>query len=154
MAIITELAHSAYRCKDIDASLAFYKLLGIHESFRLFRDDGSLMLIYLHVVGDRFIELFPGGVAQDPAQKPSYMHLCLATDNIRQMVETVRAAGVKVDTEVKLGLDGNEQAWIKDPDGNPLELMQLSDESPQRRIARGLSAINPATQGDRAKRFA
>jgi hypothetical protein len=36
-----------------------------------------------------------------------------------------------------MGLDFNTQAWVKDPDGNPIELMQLAPESPQRAIADG-----------------
>ena len=46
------------------------------------------------------------------------------------------AAGVVIDREPKLGLDHNWQAWISDPDGNKIELMQLAEDSPQRRVAR------------------
>jgi lactoylglutathione lyase len=65
------------------------------------------------------------------------MHLCLLTDDLHAEVERLRANGVQIDIEPKLGLDHNWQAWVKDPDGNPIELMQLSEESPQRRVARG-----------------
>jgi hypothetical protein len=36
-----------------------------------------------------------------------------------------------------VGLDHNWQAWIRDPDGNTIELMELVQESPQRQAARG-----------------
>jgi len=137
---ILDIGHPAYGCSDLDAAIAFYDLLGIKESFRLLNDDGEIRLIYLHVAGDRFIELFPGGPAPEnraPVSEQSYRHLCLVTDDIGGMVEHLRSNGVMIDTEPKVGLDFNTQAWVKDPDGNPIELMQLAGESPQRAIADG-----------------
>ncbi len=140
--MITDLAHTALRVHDVEKSLAFYANLGIHEAFRFQRDDGSLMLIYLHVGGDRFLELFPGG-PKPPAelsldmQTNSFYHLCLATDDIHAEVEKLQAFGATIFREIKQGRDGNLQAWTYDPDGNPIELMQLSPESPQWKIARG-----------------
>ena len=46
--------------------------------------------------------------------------------------------------EPKLGLDHNLQAWIKDPDGNAIELMQITPESPQRAVADGREPVIPA----------
>jgi lactoylglutathione lyase len=42
---------------------------------------------------------------------------------------------VTIHGEPKMGLDGNLQAWIRDPDGNVIELMQIADASPQWRAA-------------------
>lgn len=137
--MITDLGHTAIRCHDLDKSLEFYALLGIHEAFRLQRDDGSLMLVYLHVGGDRFLELFPNGPAPDaPGTRPtgSFFHLCLISDDIDADVAHLRANGVPITAEIKQGKDNNLQAWTYDPDNNPIELMQLSPESPQWRIAR------------------
>lgn len=138
MAKIVDLGHPAFACHDLDASLAFYGKLGIHESFRLMREDGSLMLIYLHIADDRFIEVFPNGPsAEEAAGKQSFMHICLAVDDIVTFVEEIRAQGIAIDTEPKMGLDFNIQAWITDPDGNKIELMQYSPESPQIAIRNG-----------------
>lgn len=132
--MITDLGHTAFRCHDLEKSLAFYALLGIEEAFRLHRDDGSLMLIYLHVGGDRFLELFPNG--PEPAEPTgSFFHLCLLTDDIQATVASLQANGVAIERAIKQGKDHNLQAWIRDPDGNPIELMQISQESPQWRIA-------------------
>ena len=135
--MITDLGHAAFAAHDLQRSLDFYALLGIHEAFRLHRDDNSLMLVYLHVAGDRFIEVFPNG--PDPALRHpgSFMHLCLISDDIQGMVDHLRAAGVTITRDVVMGLDRNLQAWTTDPDGNAIELMQLADDSPQRRVARG-----------------
>lgn len=120
----------------MEATLDFYRKLGISEAFRLHRVDGSLMLVYLHVADDRFIELFPGGPDPGTGAKSSFMHICLRSDDIEADVERLRDAGVAIDVDVKTGLDHNLQAWIADLDGNKIELMQLVEESPQRRVAR------------------
>ena len=135
--MITDLGHAAFAAHDLDRSLAFYALLGIREAFRLHRPDGSLILVYLHVAGDRFIEVFPNGPVPNSQPAGSFKHLCLLTDDIHAMVERLRQADVTIDREVKVGLDGNQQAWVTDPDGNAIELMQLVEDSPQRRVARG-----------------
>ena len=134
--MITDLGHAAFAAHDLERTLAFYALLGIRESFRLHHADGSLMLVYLHVAGDRFIEVFPDGPPPDPHRTGSFMHLCLIADDLHATVEHLRAAGVAIEREPKVGLDHNWQAWVRDPDGNQIELMQLVEESPQRRVAR------------------
>jgi catechol 2,3-dioxygenase-like lactoylglutathione lyase family enzyme len=57
-------------------------------------------------------------------------------EDIRAVCEHLRTEGVTLDREPVVGLDGNWQAWVKDPDGNAIELMQLSEDAPQRRAAR------------------
>jgi lactoylglutathione lyase len=135
--LITDLAHIAFAVQDVPATLAFYAKLGIHEAFRLNNDDGSLMLAYLHICGDRFVEIFPGGPKPDPTRRGNFMHLCLAVDDLHAVVARLRATGIAIDAEPKIGKDRNLQAWIRDPDGNAIELMQMVEESPQRRVARG-----------------
>jgi lactoylglutathione lyase len=135
--VITDIGHAAFAAHDLERALAFYALLGIRESFRLHHEDGSLMLIYLHVAGDRFIEVFPNGPPPDPNRKGSFMHLCLLTDDLHAAVAQLRESGIAIEREPKVGLDHNWQAWIRDPDGNPIELMQLVEDSAQRQAARG-----------------
>jgi lactoylglutathione lyase len=141
--MITDLGHPAFAAHDVDATLSFYGILGIEEAFRLHREDGSLMLVYLHVSGDRFVEVFPGGPAPDPDREQSFRHICLLTDDIKGAVERLRENGAPIDSEPLLGLDGNLQAWTHDPDGNQIELMQLSEESPQRLTAHSAESDEP-----------
>ncbi len=142
---VTDIGHAAYACYDLDAALRFYALLGLHESFRLNHDDGSPWLVYVHVAGDRFIELFTDGPAPDARPRPgSYKHLCLLVDDLAAVVEDLRAKGVAIDREPKRGRDGNLQAWISDPDGNAIELMQIVPESPQGAVAAGRAPSLPA----------
>lgn len=134
--MITDVGHPAFRAYDLDETLTFYKKLGLSESFRLNHADGSVMLVYLHVSGDRFLEIFPNGPEPDPNGVHNFHHLCLLTDNLTGMVERLRKQDVAIQQEPKMGLDHNLQAWIRDPEGNDIELMELSEESPQRKVAR------------------
>ena len=138
--MIADIGHLAFAAHDLDRSLAFYAKLGLRESFRLHHEDGALMLVYLQVRGDRFIEVLPDGPAPDPNRRGSFMHLCLLVDDLRGTIEGLQKEGVTLEQEPKVGLDHNWQAWIRDPDGNPIELMQLVETSPQRRAARGEEA--------------
>ena len=134
--MITDLGHAAFAAHDVEKTLEFYALLGVREAFRLDHDDGSLMLVYLHIAGDRFVEMFPGGSPPDPEYVQSFMHVCLLTEDIHAVCEHLRTEGVTLDREPVVGVDGNWQAWVKDPDGNDIELVQLSEDSPQRKAAR------------------
>lgn len=143
---IYDVGHPAYGVLDVDASLAFYATLGIHEGFRLLKDDGSIRLIYLHVAGERFIELFPGGpesADRGPATSRSYRHLCLLTDDIEAEVVRLTEAGIVFDTPIKFGSFQNKQAWLSDPDGNSIELMQVEPDSAQGLIGSGQQKTYP-----------
>lgn len=135
--MFVDLGHIAIAANDLTVSLAFYRTLGLPESFRLHRDDGSLMLVYVHIGGDRFLEIFPNGPEPDIDRVQSFRHICLVSDDLKGDVERIRALGITIDREPVLGKDGNWQAWTKDPDGNAIEMMQLSEDSPQRRIGTG-----------------
>ncbi|CAN5139961.1 hypothetical protein BH10PSE9_BH10PSE9_02550 [soil metagenome] len=41
------------------------------------------------------------------------------------------AQGIRFIIQLKTGADRNRQAWIEDPDGNRLELMQMAPDSMQ-----------------------
>ena len=144
--MITDLGHPAFAVHDVDETLSFYEILGIEEAFRLHHDNGSLMLVYLHVSGDRFIEIFPGGPPPDPDREQSFEHICLLTDDLNAAVERLRENGAPIDREPVVGLDGNLQAWTRDPDGNEIELMQLSEGSPQRQATRSTETTGIGSQ--------
>ena len=48
-------------------------------------------------------------------------------DVLRQLDER----GVALSRPLKLGPDGNRQAWIEDPDGNRIELMEMAADGLQ-----------------------
>ena len=129
----TSIGHVAIRARDLDSVVAFYtEKLGLAEMFRLNQDDGSLMLAYLRLTDDQYIEIFPNGVGEAPARNAvGFTHLCLAVSDLEATVAALEAAGVTIDIALKTGKDGNRQAWISDPEGNRIELMEMASDSLQ-----------------------
>jgi lactoylglutathione lyase len=130
---ITSIGHVAIRVKDIDRSLDFYvNKLGFREMFRLDR-DGRLWIVYLRITDDQYLELFPEGVGDrsPDAEAVGLNHVCLAVDDIDSVIAQLDANGVPLTRPKKVAVDRNAQAWIEDPDGNRLELMQLAPDAMQ-----------------------
>lgn len=131
------LAHAALYCRDVEASADFYtRVLGLTRLFTQNRPDGSLFYIYLHAGSHTFLELFPLADApiegaHAPAPRLGIAHLCLSVDDINAAAEKITAAGWSLDSPPKKGMDGNWQLWIKDPDGTPLEIMQMMPDCKQ-----------------------
>ncbi len=138
---ITSIGHVAVRVADIDRSLAFYTgRLGFPEMLRLHRDDGSLWLVYLRITDEQYLELFPdarGGRA--PAEDANGLnHLCLTVDDIEAVIGRLAERGIPLLRPLKRGADGNRQAWIEDPDGNRIELMEMAPDGLQARAVQRL----------------
>ncbi|MCS7201385.1 MAG: VOC family protein [Dictyoglomus sp.] len=130
--MIKGIGHIALEVSDLEKSLNFYeKVLGFKKLFNL-EKDGKLILVYLKIAEDQYLELFP---KKEIVQKENqnFMHICLITDNIFETVEKIKSKGWHIDIEPSLGIDGNYQAWIRDPDGNKIEIMQMLPDSLQKR---------------------
>jgi len=128
------IGHYAIRTRDIDQSLHFYKeILGFQEAFRLNDEKGDPWIIYLFIVPGQFIELFLNGkVPQDHSSEViGITHICLEVANADQACELLRSKGAPIDKEVAFGRSQAKQFWTHDPDGNPIELMELPPESQQ-----------------------
>ncbi|HEX5795871.1 MAG TPA: VOC family protein, partial [Geminicoccaceae bacterium] len=67
-------------------------------------------------------------------------HFCLGVDDIDVVVDGLTKAGIPLTTEKKMGADYNFQAWIEDPDGNRIELMQMAESGLQAQAIRRLAA--------------
>ena len=138
---IASIGHVAIRVKDIDRSLDFYVgKLGFPELFRLDR-DGKLWIVYLRVTDNQFIELFPDAIGDrsPPAEAIGLNHLCLECDDIDTVLAEIAAHGIPLYRPRKVGPDNNLQAWIEDPDGNRIELMQMGRDSMQAAAVRKLA---------------
>ena len=131
--MIRRLGHLALRVADMEKALDFYcAKLGLKRAFDLNRPSGEAWIVYLKVAEGQFIELFYGGkdpVVTTPASI-GFNHLCLEVDDIQETAERMRQLDVPLDVQPKLGMDHNWQCWVRDPDGNRIEFMQLMPNSP------------------------
>lgn len=124
------IGHSAYYVADMKASLYFYvEQLGLEHSFSIQDNEGKPWIEYLKVGNGQFIELFYGGEGNQGSC--SYAHLCLQVADIHACADELEQKGVLIDTLPIQGKDLNWQCWVHDPDGNPIEFMQIHPESPQ-----------------------
>ncbi len=135
MGKITGVAHIAITVKDMKQSLDFYtRVLGFKQAFTIPNpQNGEPWIEYLYIGGGQFIELFYGGAVDNPwnGTLRGFNHLCLQVDDIQSAVDRLKKEGVVFTEELKTGSDKNRQAWIQDPDGIRIELMQIDPESPQ-----------------------
>jgi lactoylglutathione lyase len=136
--MITQVGHVAFSVRDIEASRAFYcQGLGLEEAFQLHRDDGSLWIVYLKAGNGTFLELFPQpDFTPDNRPNISYKHVCLRVEGLESMVVGLKEKGIELTSDIQRGKDGNLQAWTRDPDGNRIELMEISPDSKQAAASR------------------
>ena len=130
------LSHIAIRANDLDESLHFYRdILGLEEAFRLCGDDGKPFLIYIYISPYQFIELFPNG--ERPQERgrdvSGFQHFCLEVENVEEAYRLLQERGAPIDSEIQTGKSKCRQFWTHDPDGCPIELMQMLPESEQYR---------------------
>jgi lactoylglutathione lyase len=128
---VTSIVHVALDVSNIEASLDFYVgKLGFEEMYRL-EFAGRLGIVYLRITDTQYLELFPAAAdAPAPVHNAAGLHhLCLAVEDIDAVIDEITARGVVLTRPRKLGMDNNVQAWIADPDGNRIELMQMSPGS-------------------------
>lgn len=132
--MIKGIAHLALKVADMDRSIEFYvEKLGLEKAFTMDDEDQNPWIVYLKVAPGMFLELFYGGQGQAVSGNTGagFMHLCLECEDVSKTVETLKRRGVTIDVEPRQGKDKNIQAWVSDPDGNAIELMQIGPDSPQ-----------------------
>ncbi len=140
---IAGFGHVAIKVTDLDRSLDFYRdRLGFPEMLRLKNEDGSTWLVYLRITDDHYIEIFPGA---ENDRAPGWNangvnHMCFTIVDLDGTTARIKAAGISLTSEIKDGLDGNRQAWIEDPDGNRIELMEMAPDCLQYQAIRRLHA--------------
>ena len=142
MLTVSSIAHVAIRVKDVDRSLDFYVgKLGMREMMRLDR-DGGLWLLYLRITDTQFLEVFPEGVGERAAEREAvgFNHICLEVGDIDAALRELQTAGVALIRDKQMGADGNWQAWIEDPDGHRIELMQMMPDSLQAKAIARMAA--------------
>jgi catechol 2,3-dioxygenase-like lactoylglutathione lyase family enzyme len=147
MSAFNTLGHIALKCRNLDASLAFYEKLGFPEFLRLNEDDGTPWIVYLRFSDTLFLELFPGA-PDEPAPGPNTTgvnHLCLTVDDIVVAEAHLKEVGIPLMQPRKdtRGVDRNRGMWIADPDGNRIEIMEMAPNCIQYEAIRDLAAGKP-----------
>ncbi len=131
--MIKGIAHLAFKVTDMEKAIAYYcDGLGFTKAFEINDNEDRPWIVYIKVSDGQFIELFYNAVAQErEANAAGYAHLCLEVDDINEIADRLVNKGLPLDVKPNQGKDLNMQCWSHDPDGNPIEFMQMSPDSPQ-----------------------
>lgn len=123
----TKYLHTMVRVKDLEASMAFYKLLGLEETRRMDSEQGRFSLIFMAPPDqpDCPVELTYNWDGDDalPSDSRHFGHLAYAVDNIYDMCAHLQANGVTINRPPRDG----RMAFVRSPDNISVELLQAGD---------------------------
>jgi lactoylglutathione lyase len=123
--------HVGVRVADPDSSIAFYTSMG-YEVLGAVPATELGALTMLKLPGDEFVAL---ELVHDPAsgivEPGGLSHLVIQVEDVRATVTQLAARGVQA--EEPRSPDGSSDfwtAWVADPDGHRIELVQWPDGHP------------------------
>lgn len=116
------------RVTDVEKSLHFYiELLGLKLLRKKDYPQGRFTLYYLATEeGEPEIEFTHNWDTKEYSQGNNFGHFAFRVDNIYQLCEQLEEAGVTI---LRPPRDGH-MAFIKDPNGISIELLQAGDALP------------------------
>ncbi|WP_050523383.1 VOC family protein [Pseudorhodobacter wandonensis] len=122
--------HTMVRVKDLDASMAFYKLLGLVETKRMDSEKGRFSLIFMAPPDQPEcpVELTYNWDGDEglPSDSRHFGHLAYRVDNIYETCAHLAANGVVINRPPR---DGH-MAFVRSPDNVSVELLQAGDALP------------------------
>lgn len=116
------LKHVSFLTRDLPATLAFYTQLGGVVEKNLTTQEGHR----------RAVVRWGGGLLQffqiegeAPAPHAHWAeHIALHVPDLRGLLPVLRASGVVVTRELQPSPSGRDMAFVQDPDGRQVELLQ------------------------------
>ena len=126
---MTKYLHTMIRVTDPEATVAFFKLIGVEETRRFDNEAGRFTLIFLAAPGQEGVaevELTYNWPPQDGSDPETYMggrnfgHLAYRVENIYETCQAIMDAGHTINRPPR---DGH-MAFVRTPDGISIELLQ------------------------------
>ena len=114
--------HTMIRVTDIDASLNFFKVLGLSELRRIDNDQGKFSLIFLAAPGDEDaqVELTYNWEPENLSGGRNFGHLAYHVEDIYETCQKLMDAGVTINRPPR---DGH-MAFVRSPDDISIEILQ------------------------------
>ncbi len=116
--------HTMVRVKDLDKSIAFFRLLGLEETRRHESEAGRFTLVFMAPPGqlDCPVELTFNWDGDDglPSDSRHFGHLAYEVDDIYAMCSKLEQNGVVINRPPR---DGH-MAFVRSPDNISIELLQ------------------------------
>lgn len=121
--------HTMLRVADPDATVRFFKLLGLEEVRRYDNQAGRFTLIFLAAPGQAGVaevELTHNWDPEEYQGGRNFGHLAYRVDDVYATCQRLMDAGVTINRPPR---DGH-MAFVKTPDGISIELLQAGDRLP------------------------
>lgn len=119
--------HTMVRVKDLDASLAFYKQLGLEETRRVDHEAGRFTLVFLAPPGQPEcpVELTYNWDGDEglPADSRHFGHLAYEVDDIYAYCADLAANGIVINRPPRDG----RMAFVRSPDNISIEILQKGE---------------------------
>ena len=126
----TRYLHTMVRVKDLDKSIAFFKLLGLVQTRRSDYEKGRFSLVFMAPEGQKDcpVELTYNWDGDEglPSDSRHFGHLAYLVDNIYDMCQYLQENGVVINRPPR---DGH-MAFVRSPDNISVELLQKGDSLP------------------------
>ena len=126
----TRYLHTMVRVKDLDKSIAFFKLVGLVQTRRSDYEKGRFSLVFMAPEGqeDCPVELTYNWDGDEglPSDSRHFGHLAYLVDNIYDMCQHLQENGVVINRPPR---DGH-MAFVRSPDNISVELLQKGDALP------------------------
>jgi lactoylglutathione lyase len=123
--------HTMVRVKDLDASIAFFELLGLKKTRHYDSEEGRFSLIFMAPEGQEEcpVELTYNWDGDDglPSDSRHFGHLAYAVENIYDACAHLQANGVTINRPPRDG----RMAFVRSPDNISVELLQMGDPLPK-----------------------
>ncbi len=122
--------HTMVRVKDLDDSIAFYRLLGLEETRRYDSDAGRFTLVFMAPPGQPEcpLELTYNWDGDDglPSDSRHFGHLAYGVSDIYAKCQELMDNGVSINRPPRDG----RMAFVRSPDNISIELLQQGDPLP------------------------
>jgi lactoylglutathione lyase len=124
--------HVAFKVADAERSVRWYgEAFGAKKIYHAKPEGDRPELMFLEFSRGQCVEFFTGGknLLPSPPEPIGYLHFCLVVDNLEQALDHLAEMNVKSERKF-IGRAKQRIAFISDPDGNSIELMEIPPESP------------------------
>ena len=119
--------HTMVRVKDLDETIAFFKLLGLKETRRHDNEGGRFTLVFMAPEGQEEcpVELTYNWDGDDglPSDSRHFGHLAYEVEDIYAMCQHLMDNGVTINRPPRDG----RMAFVRSPDNISVELLQMGD---------------------------
>ena len=119
---VPKYLHTMIRVTDIDETIKFFNLIGLHEQRRMENEKGRFTLVFLAAPGDENaqVELTWNWDEQHYRGGRNFGHLAYRVENIYETCQRLMDAGVTINRPPR---DGH-MAFVRTPDNISIELLQ------------------------------